>query len=309
MIRGILYSLAAGMTWGLVFVAPQLLPDFSPLALSGARYLIYGAVSALFCVAHRRRIPALLNRQHLAVLMGQALFANLVYYLLLAYGVQWAGTALTALVIGLVPLCVTLLGRKDVGAVSLKRLKWPMLLIFCGMILINIDVFGASTTDKVGHNWQKPLGVLAAVGALACWAAYAVQNARYLQRYPELGSGTWSCLFGLSSGIWALLLGGILFVVGDETLFYNRHAANLDWGYFWTISAALALFSSMIGNHLWNAASRVLPLTLSGQLIVFETIFALIYSYSLLQRWPRPMEGGAILLLLTGVLWAIRQHK
>ena len=309
MLRGILYSLAAGMTWGLVFVAPQLLPDFSPLALSGARYLIYGGVSALFCVAHRRRIQKMLNRQHVTVLMGQALIANLLYFFLLSYGVQWAGTALTALVVGVVPLCVTLLGRKDVGALPLKHLKWPMLLIFCGMILINIDVFGGSVGEKVGHSWQKPLGVLAAIGALACWAAYAVHNSRYLQRYPELGSGTWSCLFGLSSGLWVLILGGIYSIFGDTSLLYKGLAGEADWGYFWTISAALALFSSMIGNHLWNAASRVLPLTLSGQLIVFETIFALIYSYALLQRWPRPLEFGAIFLLITGVLWAIRQHK
>ncbi|MBY0346449.1 MAG: DMT family transporter [Neisseriaceae bacterium] len=309
MIRGILYSLIAGMTWGLVFIAPQLLPDFSPLALSGARYLIYGSVSALFSFVHWRRIQTLLIRQHIAVSMGQALIANFIYFVLLAYGVQWAGTALTALIIGVVPLCVTLLGRKDVGSAPLKGLILPMLFIFCGIICINIDVFGQSAIENRGQNWHKLVGFLAAVGALACWAIYAVQNTRYLQRYPELGSGTWSCLFGLSSGIWAFFLGGMLFIFGDKSLFYKGNAANLDWGYFWGISATLAIFSSMIGNHFWNAASRVLPLTLSGQLIVFETLFALIYSYFLLQRWPGPLECGAIFLLMTGVLWAIRQHK
>jgi len=60
---------------------------------------------------------------------------------------------------------------------------------------------------------------------------------------------------------------------------------------------------------LWNAASRYLPLSLSGQLIVFETLFALLYGFLHEGRWPRGLEAAAIVLMLAGVLWSVRLHR
>jgi len=92
--------------------------------------------------------------------------------------------------------------------------------------------------------------------------------------------------------------------------FYGRTEVHAPpaWALFWGVSAAVALGASVIGNGLWNAASRLLPLTLSGQLIVFETLFALLYGFLYERRWPAPLEGAAIVLLLTGVLGSVRAH-
>jgi drug/metabolite transporter (DMT)-like permease len=51
-----------------------------------------------------------------------------------------------------------------------------------------------------------------------------------------------------------------------------------------------------------------LPLTLSGQLIVFETLFALLYGFVYDARLPRPLEAAAIVLLIAGVMWSVRRH-
>ena len=51
-----------------------------------------------------------------------------------------------------------------------------------------------------------------------------------------------------------------------------------------------------------------MPVTLSGQLILFETLFALLYAFLYFQRWPRPLEIAAIVLLMIGVGWAMRVH-
>ena len=64
----------------------------------------------------------------------------------------------------------------------------------------------------------------------------------------------------------------------------------------------------MIGNHLWNIASRRVPVTLSGQLILFETLFALLYGFIYKGQWPRMLEGAAIVLLTVGVMWSVRVH-
>lgn len=42
MLGGIANGVASGALWGLVFLAPAVLTDFSPLQLAASRYLVYG---------------------------------------------------------------------------------------------------------------------------------------------------------------------------------------------------------------------------------------------------------------------------
>lgn len=44
---GIGAGVLAGSFWGLVFLAPILVPGFTPLQLSAGRYLAYGLVAAV----------------------------------------------------------------------------------------------------------------------------------------------------------------------------------------------------------------------------------------------------------------------
>ena len=66
---------------------------------------------------------------------------------------------------------------------------------------------------------------------------------------------------------------------------------------------------------LRGRAERVRPLrsgsqpALAGQLLVFETVFALLYGFLHEGRWPRPLESVAIVLMLAGVLWSARRHR
>lgn len=51
---------------------------------------------------------------------------------------------------------------------------------------------------------------------------------------------------------------------------------------------------------------RRLPTALVGQLIVFETLAALSYTFMLRGKWPEPMTLLGIGLLLAGVIRAVR---
>jgi drug/metabolite transporter (DMT)-like permease len=70
----------------------------------------------------------------------------------------------------------------------------------------------------------------------------------------------------------------------------------------------LALGASVIGNQLWNIASRRLPVTLTGQLILFETVSAMLYGFVWRAQAPRLLELAAIALLVLGVTWSVRLH-
>ncbi|WP_178386745.1 EamA family transporter, partial [Xanthomonas oryzae] len=120
--------MGAGALWGLVFLAPQLLAAFTPLQLAVARYLSYGAIAALVLAPRARQTGARLGRAEWWALVRLSLMGNLIYYLLLGSAVQWAGSAATALIIGLLPVVVTVIGTRTAGAVQLRRLAAPCVL-------------------------------------------------------------------------------------------------------------------------------------------------------------------------------------
>jgi drug/metabolite transporter (DMT)-like permease len=69
---------------------------------------------------------------------------------------------------------------------------------------------------------------------------------------------------------------------------------------------AIGLFASWLGTLCWNEASQRLPTTLVGQLIVFETLSALAYAFMLRGQWPASQTAAGIVLLVAGVLVALR---
>ena len=124
-------------------------------------------------------------------LVRHALAGNIVYYMLLALGVKLAGVAPTSLIIGLLPITVTLLGRKDHGAIPLSQLALPLLVVAAGIACINVDVFLHARASGASPG-ATLLGVLCAFGALLCWSWYALDNARFLKRNAHFSSAEWS---------------------------------------------------------------------------------------------------------------------
>ncbi|HEU4846017.1 MAG TPA: DMT family transporter [Burkholderiaceae bacterium] len=311
--NGVLCGLLAGAMWGMVFIVPELMSAFSPLELAVGRYLAYGAIAAGLMLPRLRSLLDRLDGADYLALLRHALAGNIVYYMLLALGVKLAGVAPTSLIIGVLPIAVTLMGHKDHGSVPLRRLAVPLLVVAAGIVCINVDVFTHDFTHDSGGAGiavgRKLAGVLCATGALLCWSWYTLDNARYLKRNPHFSSGEWSALYGLSSGLIALVIGLAALAVyhGDVTGAAGA-ASGRHWGTFWIVNGLLALGASVIGNHLWNVASRRVPVTLSGQLILFETLFSLLYGFIYKQQLPRTLEVAAIVLLIAGVVWSVRVH-
>jgi drug/metabolite transporter (DMT)-like permease len=305
---GVLCGLLAGAMWGMVFVVPELLSAFSPLELALGRYVAYGAIAFGLMLPRLSGLLRRLEHSDYLALLRHALSGNIVYYMLLALAVKLAGVAPTSLIIGLLPISVTLLGQKDHGAVPLRQLALPLAVVAAGIVCINIDVLthARAAGGSLPHTMA---GVLCAGGALMCWSWYTIDNARYLKRNPHFSSAEWSALYGLSSGLIAALIGAVAFaiwhadVTGPAAL-----ASGRNWTMFWIVNGLLALGASVIGNHLWNIVSRRVPVTLSGQLILFETLFALLYGFIYKQQFPRVLELWAIALLVAGVVWSVRVH-
>src|SRR5258706_12468364 len=77
-------------------------------------------------------------------------------------------------------------------------------------------------------------------------------------------------------------------------------------GAFLGLMFAIGLFASWLGTLCWNEASQRLPPTLSGQLIVFETLAALSYAFVLRKSLPQAQTLVGVALLIAGVVGAVR---
>ena len=297
---GILFGALAGATWGLVFLAPALAYDFTPWQLSAGRYLAYGLIALLLVLPRWRRLIDGLRASHWWALIWLSLLGNIVYYVLLAKAVQFGGIAMTSIVIGFLPVAVTVVGTRRAGAVSLRQL-WPSLLLGASGIACvswqSLDFAGAGSATTL-------IGFLCALGALVSWSSYAIYNNHWLERLPSVSAHDWSLLTGLVTGALALTLAIPAFVLPD----LSGHG-DTAWLRYLGVCAGMALFSSVIGNACWNSASRLLPLTLVGQMVLFETLFALLYGFLWEARWPTLLECVAIVLVTASVLTCVRVHR
>jgi drug/metabolite transporter (DMT)-like permease len=297
---GVVLGMGAGAAWGLVFVAPKLAGDFSPLQLSAARYLAYGALSLALVAPRWHVLTGHIGPTEWRALLRLSLLGNIVYYILLASAVQLAGVATTSLIIGFLPVAVTLVGSRAHGAVPLRRLLPTLVLGAAAVVCVGWQALAAPSTA----SWPARLaGLTCALGALASWSAYAVLNSRWLARVRHVGAHDWSLLTGLATGALALLIAVPAFA------FSSRHHAGVDWLRFAAVASGVAVAASIVGNALWNRASRLLPLTMIGQMILFETLFALLYGFLWEARWPSALEVLAMVLVGASVVSCVSAHR
>lgn len=298
---GVANGVAAGALWGIIFLVPAVLPGFSPLQLALGRYLAYGAISALLLLPRLRQLYRRLGRRDWLSILWLSLAGNLLYYALVAFAVQKAGGAATSLVVGLVPVVIALLSLSAPHTVPLRRLAAALVLSVIGVCFIAWQALSIEATSfSVG---TRVVGLLCAAGALLSWSAYSIGNSRALHRRPDLSAHEWSLVIGLVTGLIALLCTPWVLALPTEP-----HTVS-GWAVFWLTCLGVAVFASVLGNACWNRASRALPLSLSGQMIVFETLFALLYTFAWQQRWPTVLECMAIVCLLAGVVLCVRAHR
>lgn len=298
---GIAFGAAAGAAWGFVFLAPELARAFTPLQLSAARYLAYGLVALALIAPRWRALAPRIGRTEWGALLRLSLQGNIVYYVLLASAVQLGGMAMTSLVIGFLPVAVTVIGSRGEGAVPLRRLALPLALGIAGIACVAWQAIGMASDAPLA---TRVTGFLCAVGALAAWTSYAVSNSRWLARLDHISSHDWSLLTGLVTGGLAVLLAVPAFAgtaVADHT--------GAQWLGFAGVAAGMAVVASVLGNAFWNRASRLLPLTMIGQMILFETLFALLYGFLWEARWPTALEALAMVLVSASVLASISAHR
>jgi drug/metabolite transporter (DMT)-like permease len=314
LVTGTLFALLAGLMWGLVFVAPLLLPDYPAALQSFARYLAFGLIALPLAWWDRVQLARLTRADWIEALKLSAV-GNLLYYLFLAAAIQRAGGPLPTMIIGALPVVIAIVSnlrssqvvRLRDGRLPWRRLAPSLLLIAAGIGFVNqaelarMQALGDVDLARYG------LGVLLAVCAVACWTWYPIRNADWLRTHADRSPSAWATAQGLVTLPMAAA-GYALLWIGDAA--FGGGALQMPFGprawEFIGLMLAIGLFASWLGTLCWNEASQRLPPLLVGQLIVFETLAALSYAWVLRGRWPDAFTLAGATLLVGGVVWAVR---
>ncbi len=157
------------------------------------------------------------------------------------------------------------------------RMTPGLVLTTVGLALMMTAMQPAQAVMQAGES-HFGWGVLLAAAAMVCWTAFALLNAAWL---------LWSIAGSTSNEL--LALDGIALVA--------------------IICVVTGIGSGWAANILWNLASQRLSVSLCGQLIVSETLFALLYSFFWDGALPSALQWVAAVLFTLGILASIRAHQ
>ncbi|MEJ6004041.1 DMT family transporter [Paucibacter sp. AS339] len=309
---GIVFALAAGLMWGLVFVAPLMLADYPPLMLTIGRYLAFGLIALPLGWMDSRQLRRLSRSDWLQALR-LSLIGNFLYYLLLSSAIQLAGAPLPTVIIGTLPVVIAICANlRSHQPLPWRKLAPSLLLIVIGIACVNQDELQLLPQVNSGSAALRSygLGALLALGAVACWTWYPIRNADWLQAHPEASPRVWATAQGLMTLPVALLGLGLLHLSQARGWPLLGASFQLPLGPraldYIGLMLAVGLFSSWLGTLCWNEASQRLPTSLVGQLIVFESLAALAYAFMLRGQMPSILTLTGVAFLLAGVVWALR---
>jgi drug/metabolite transporter (DMT)-like permease len=309
MLSGVLFALAAGLMWGLVFVGPLLLPDYPAALHTFGRYLAFGLIALPLAFVDRAEIRRL-TRADWWVALKLAAIGNVLYYLFLSSAIQRAGGALPTMIIGTLPVVIAVaanvLNHQRDGRFPWLQLAPALALILLGIACVNHVEWAALVQNPQADTHRYITGAALALCAMVCWTWYPLKNADWLRGHPDRNPRVWATAQGLATLPLALLGYAGFWLWASAT----QQPLPMPLGprplEFLGLMMTIALLASWLGTLCWNAASQRLPTALAGQLIVFETLAALAYAFWLRGQWPEPLTLAGIAFLVLGVIGGVR---
>ena len=258
------------------------------------RFVSYGALSfVLMLLVRQSAWPTL--RQAITA-FGLSVLGFTGYYLLLVFAIRDAGTAVPSLIIGTIPIWMMLMGKP-------AGLHWAALLPGLVLTLLGLALMMRAEVDVSSQGQDFWRGVAFALASMVCWTAFGLLNAAWLKKHPNISATTWANWLGVATALGAL---GLWLAAGSDvnTLLAQQNRAQAA-----LICVATGIGSAWLATIFWNIASQRLSASLCGQLIVSETLFALLYSFVWDGQRPTLLQALACVLFAAGILASVKAHR
>ena len=300
MLIGIVAALFAAFAWSLNFVVPFVIGDYSVFDFALFRFGVSGAAAMGFLLWKWRIIRRLGVGDWLAA-FGLGFIGYLGYFLSVAGAAIFAGPVIAPAFLGLVPIVLAVAGNLRRKSVRWSALILPLALAAIGLAFVNAGVFDAASTTSAR---SLVVGIVLAIAAVSLWTWFGLANQRALAERPSMDAGIWTALILMGGGVEMLAFMPAGLALGV----FHFPQLGLGWDaagqlYLWSIS--LAILASVGGALAWTFASQRLPVALSAQLIVSETVFGTIFGLLVHGRWPTPTDVLGVAFLVAGVMTAV----
>lgn len=294
--RGIMAGVLAGVFWGTPFLVPMVLANFSGLEITFGRFLFFGLISLYSLPKLIKILQSLTIREIIRVIILSATGFWL-YSLILFIGVRESNGIIASLIIGSLPVTVTLFSRPNFN----RSLIIGLILIVFGLacLLLYPLILGANLATL--HNISLR-GIIYLLIALVMWSWFAIANSRFMATHSHIRSLDYSSLIGVIS---------LIFII--PIFMWQEHLTTLlfhpEFIKFILWSMVLGFGASWLANIFWAYSAKNCPPSIGGALIISETVFGLLYSFIFEQRLPHLNEFVAIVALICGVILVIRSQR
>jgi drug/metabolite transporter (DMT)-like permease len=276
--RGALLAATALALVGSLVAAADLVEGY-PLATGQA--LRYAAAAAALLAIAGGRLPRLDAREALG-LAALAATGLVLFNLFIIEGVRETDPATVGVIVGCVPVVLAfagpLLDRRPLS----------------GRVIVAAVVVAAGAA---GVQWAgggiTAAGLMLALGALACEAAFSLLALPHLKRLGPLAVSTYACLFAVPMlAVWSLVAEGPALPLPDA-----GQAAAL---------AYMALGVTVLGFLAWYSAMGLLGVERAGLFSGVLPVSALVFSAALGVAEITPGRLGAAAVVALGVTLGVR---
>ena len=306
MLLGVFLGVAAGALWGLIYIAPLMVPEYNPVLVALGRFIAFGIVSLPFMYFLRKDLKRF-SKADIIEAFKYPLLGNVLFYGTLTICIRLAGAPLAGMFMALIPVLVAIASnfryQKEGRALSWSVITPPLIVIFVGLVIANWSEFQYMTAGaESGLNFW--IGVVFGIIAVILWTWFSIMNGEWLLAHPSHNSAPWTALQGVTVlpvviVAWAVVAWPMGYLDTTEGLFGPRPVA------FLLVALMLGFVCSWVAMLCWNGMSQRLPSALGGQLIVFESISSVIYAMIYRGEMPTVSLVIGYTILMIGVLGSL----
>lgn len=124
-----------------------------------------------------------------------------------------------------------------------------------------------------------------------------------IKKYSDIAATQWTNWLGVATGIGAFCLWWLLGSPVQTLAAVENPVLTI------AVVAGTGVGSAWLATVVWNIASQRLSPSLCGQLIVSETLFALLFSFLWSGAWPSIWQSLAAILFVLGILASVKAHQ
>jgi len=177
-------------------VIPQFLTGSTAMEVALGRYFFYGMISIIVLLYNPIRATAKMSSKIWIKALKFALVTNIVYYTGIILGLRYASPSVTALIIGLSPIAISIYGNFVEKTGNLKSIILPSIFIVLGLVLVNISEltsnFEAFSLSEYLFGLFVCWGCLGSL-ELVCGCQCAFPEIQSRSLFKPMVHGDWRC--------------------------------------------------------------------------------------------------------------------